>query len=238
MRPPARPPRGILFDKDGTLLDYARSWSSINLEAGQLAAAGQPGLATRLLRIGGADPTTGLAVADSLLAAGNSTEIAAAWVGGGSPLDAGTLTRALDQLFRDAVSRMVPVTDLRVLFLGLKARGLDLGIASSDSEGAIIDTLDHFNLADVTDFVAGYDSGHGAKPGPGMFTAFCTARGLVPDEVAMVGDNLHDMEMGRRGGAGWRVGVLTGTGTRLSLTPHSDMVLESITKLEAALFSV
>jgi phosphoglycolate phosphatase len=237
MRPPARAPRGILFDKDGTLLDYARSWSRINLDAGQLAARGQPELSARLLRIGGADPATGLAIADSLLAAGNSTEIAEAWISAGSPFDVASLTGALDRLFRDAVSRMVPVTDLRALFLDLKARGLVLGIASSDSEGAITDTLAHFNLTDVTDFVAGYDSGHGAKPEPGMFTAFCMACGLAPDEVAMVGDNLHDMEMGRRGGAGWRVGVLTGTGTRHSLTPHSDMVLESITELESALFS-
>lgn len=234
MRYPA--PLGILFDKDGTLLDYALSWSPINLDAAAMAAPGAPDLAARLLRMGGADPLTGLAVADSLLAAGNSAEIAAAWVEAGSPFARPALTQALDRLFRAAVGRMVPVTDLRALFLALKARGLHLGIASSDSEAAIVDTLAHFNLGDVTDFVAGYDSGHGAKPGPGMFTAFCGARGLAPAAVAMVGDNLHDMEMGRRGGAGWRVGVLTGAGTRQTLGPHSDMVLESITGLEAALF--
>jgi phosphoglycolate phosphatase len=229
-------PKGILFDKDGTLLDYALSWSRINLDAGHLAAPGQPELAASLLRLGGADPDTGLAVADSLLAAGNSAEIAAAWVAAGSPFGAAGLTAALDRLFREAVSRMVPVTDLRALFMALKARGLVLGIASSDSAGAIHDTLAHFDLTDVTDFVAGYDSGHGFKPEPGMFAAFCAACDLVPDEVVMVGDNLHDMEMGRRGGAGWRVGVLTGTGTRASLVPHSDLVLENIAGLEAVLF--
>ena len=52
----------------------------------------------------------------------------------------------------------------------------------------------------------------------------------------MVGDNLHDMEMGRSGGAGWRVGVRTGTGTRASLAPHSDLVLENVEGLEAVLF--
>jgi phosphoglycolate phosphatase len=232
-----RLPKGILFDKDGTLLDYALSWSHINLDAGHLAAQGEPELAARLLKVGGADPDTGLAVADSLLAAGNSAEIAAAWVAAGSPLHEAQLTATLDRLFREAVSRMVPVTDLRALFVALKARGLILGIASSDSAGAIHDTLAHFNLSDVTDFVAGYDSGHGFKPGPGLLAAFCAACDLLPDEVVMVGDNLHDMEMGRRGGAGWRVGVLTGTGTRASLAPHSDLVLENIAELEAALFS-
>lgn len=230
-------PKGILFDKDGTLFDYAKSWSSINREAGHLAAAGQPDLAARLLDLAGADPTTGLAVADSLLAAGNAAEIAAAWVAAGSPLDEAQLTRALDELFRDGVSRMVPVTDLLALFTRLRSRGLSLGIASSDSQRAIEDTLVHFGLSTMVDFIAGYDSGHGFKPEPGMALAFCKACCLHPHEIAMVGDNLHDMHMGRRAGAGWRIGVLTGTGTRQSLTPHSDTVLNSIAELEDTLFS-
>lgn len=236
MNQPSRLPKGILFDKDGTLLDYAKSWSSINLDAGRMAASGQPELATRLLHLAGADPQTGLAVANSLLAAGNAAEIAGAWVQAGSPFPLDRLTAALDQLFRDAVSRMVPVTDLRALFLTLKARGLSLGVASSDSEAAIRDTLVHFDLDDITDFVAGYDSGYGFKPEPGMFSAFCAACRLDARDVVMVGDNLHDLEMGLRGGAGWRVGVLTGTSTQPMLGPHADMVLDSIEALEAMLF--
>jgi phosphoglycolate phosphatase len=89
----------------------------------------------------------------------------------------------------------------------------------------------------MVDFIAGYDSGFGYKPEPGMFARFCTACGITPREVAMIGDNLHDMEMGRRGGAGWRIGVLTGTGTLQSLAGHSDLVIASIADLERALFS-
>jgi phosphoglycolate phosphatase len=229
-------PRGILFDKDGTLFDYAKSWSAINLDAARIAACGDPALRIRLMERGGADPQTGLATADTLLAAGNAAEIAAAWAAHGSPLGAGELTHALDALFRDAVSRMVPVTDLPALFATLRARGASIGIASSDGAAAVADTVRHFNLTGLVDFISGYDSGHGYKPGPGMFTAFCAACRLAPHEVAMVGDNLHDMEMGRQGGAGWRIGVLTGTGTLATLAPASDMVLESIAGLERALF--
>lgn len=234
--PPSTPPRGILFDKDGTLFDYALSWSAINLDAATLASAGDPALRARLLIRGGADPDSGLAVADSLLAAGNAAEIAEAWVAIGSPFDLATLTGALDQVFRDAVSRMVPVTDLPDLFARLKCRGVRLGIASSDSAAAVADTVAHFGLSPMVDFIAGYDSGFGYKPEAGMLLAFCAACGLTPAEVAMVGDNLHDMEMGHRSGAGWRIGVLTGTGTRATLGPASHLVLDSIAGLEAALF--
>jgi phosphoglycolate phosphatase len=229
-------PGGILFDKDGTLFDYAKSWSAINLDAARIAACGDPALRIRLMERGGADPVTGLAAADTLLAAGNAAEIAADWAAHGSPLETGELTHALDALFRDAVSRMVPVTDLPALFGRLKAHGVSIGIASSDGAAAVADTVRHFGLTSLVDFISGYDSGHGYKPEAGMFTAFCAACRLKPAEVAMVGDNLHDMEMGRRGGAGWRIGVLTGTGTRQSLANASDMLLDSIEGLEQALF--
>jgi phosphoglycolate phosphatase len=230
-------PGGILFDKDGTLFDYAKSWSAINLDAARLAAQGDSALGTTLLEMGGAHPETGLAAADCLLAAGNAAEIAAAWVEHGSSFTVAGLTGLLDELFCKAVSRMVPVTNLPALLTRLKARGVRIGIASSDSERAIADTVAHFGLPTLVDFIAGYDSGFGYKPEPGMFAAFCAACGIAPHEVAMVGDNLHDMEMGRRGGAGWRIGVLTGTGTPESLAGNSDLVIESIADLELALFA-
>jgi phosphoglycolate phosphatase len=170
-----------------------------------------------------------------LLAAGNASEIAAAWVSQGAAFGAADLKDALDRLFRDAATRMVPVTDLAALLASLKQRGLKLGIASSDSEAAIRDSARHFGMERHLDFVSGYDSGHGHKPQPGMFHAFCAATGLAPNQVAMVGDNRHDLEMGRRGGAGLKVAVLTGSGTRDSLMPHCDLCLASIAELPAHL---
>ena len=117
----------------------------------------------------------------------------------------------------------------------LKARGYTLGIATSDSQAGAHASLAHFGVLELMDFVAGYDSGHGQKPGPGQVHGFCAATGLVPQEVAVVGDNLHDLEMGRSAGAGLVVGVLTGTGERAHLAPHADHVLDSIAGLEALL---
>jgi phosphoglycolate phosphatase len=145
------------------------------------------------------------------------------------------LAAELDALFVRAAEFSVPVTDLPALFSRLKAHGLKLGIASSDNEKAIRRTVEHFGLSGYVDFVAGYDSGFGAKPGPGMFLAFCEAVGLAPGEVAMVGDNNHDMQMGRAGGAAITVAVLTGTGTRETLSAAADHCLDDITMLEQIL---
>jgi phosphoglycolate phosphatase len=50
----------------------------------------------------------------------------------------------------------------------------------------------------------------------------------------MVGDNRHDLEMAKAGGA-LAIGVLSGTGTRESLSPLADVVLDSIVDLPAYL---
>jgi phosphoglycolate phosphatase len=226
----------VLFDKDGTLLDYQRSWGPINRRAAMIAANGDEAFAARLMRHGGMDPESGITFADGLLAAATAREIATAWVAEGAPFSADTLTALLDEEFRNSVGNVVPVTDLSALFARLKARGLFLGIASSDGAAAIEKTVERFGLRPHVDFIAGYDSGHGVKPGGGMVTAFCAHTGVAPAAVAVVGDNGHDMEMAHAGGAGLRIGVLTGTGTRESLAPLSHMVLGSIDELEGVLF--
>ncbi|AYC99801.1 HAD family hydrolase [Neorhizobium sp. NCHU2750] len=228
---------GILFDKDGTLIRYDESWGPVNREAARIASAGNADLEPVLLRAGGMDPETGATKADSLLAAGNAAEIAEGFVAAGSPLDAGELAIELDALFVRAAEFSVPVADLASVFARLRARGLKLGIASSDNEKAIRRTAEHFGIIGDLDFIAGYDSGFGAKPQPGMMLAFCKAVGLDPSEVAMVGDNNHDMHMGRAAGAGLTLAVLTGTGTRDTLSALADHCLDDITLIEGLLFS-
>lgn len=228
---------GILFDKDGTLIDYQASWAPTNLGAGRLAARGDAELTARLLTVAGVDPTTGYALSDGLLASGNTEDVAQAWVEAGAQFGMAELTDRLDTLFRSAVVAAVPVCDLAALFAGLSDRGLALGIASSDSEAAVAATADRFGLEPHLAFLCGYDSGHGAKPGRGMVDGFCAATGLPANAVAVVGDSSHDMHMAAAAGAGLRVAVLTGAGSADTLRPLSHLLLPSIATLEQALFA-
>lgn len=228
--------RGILFDKDGTLIDYQASWAPTNLGAGRLAAGGDAELATRLLTIAGVDPATGYATSDGLLASGNTEDVAQAWVEAGAPFGVEDLTERLDRLFQSAVVAAVPVCDLAALFAALIDRGLILGIASSDSEAAVVATAERFGLKPHLAFQCGYDSGHGPKPERGMVDGFCKATGLPADAVAVVGDSSHDMQMAAAAGAGYRIAVLTGAGSAETLRPLSHLLLPSIAGLEQALF--
>ncbi|OJF90391.1 HAD family hydrolase [Pararhizobium antarcticum] len=226
---------GILFDKDGTLLDYAKSWVPVNYELARIAAKGDEALARRLLIACGMDPDTGYVTPDSLLAAGNTVEIATGMVEAGAPFTVEALREKLDHLFANSAALAVPVTDLATFFAGLHAKGYRLGVASSDNERSIRETAKRFGFDRYLDYVAGYDSGYGTKPEPGMVHGFCAATGLAPHEVAVVGDNNHDLHMGRNAGAGLTVAVLTGTGSPQSLSAASDHCIPDITGLEAVL---
>ncbi|APG90169.1 HAD family hydrolase [Sinorhizobium americanum] len=226
---------GILFDKDGTLLDYAKSWVPVNYELARIAAKDDDALARVLLRAGGMDPDTGHVAPDSLLAAGNTVEIATGMVEAGAPYTVEELTALFDGLFANSADYAVPVTDLGAFFAALHAKGYRLGVASSDNERSIRETAKRFGFDTYLHYIAGYDSGYGVKPQPGMVLGFCAATGLTPQQVAVVGDNNHDMHMGRAAGAGLTIAVLTGTGSRQSLAGASDHCLADITELEAVL---
>lgn len=227
--------KGILFDKDGTLLDYDESWLPVNRELARIASEDDAALADHLLAECGMDPVTGHIVPDSLLAAGNTRQIAEGLVAAGSKVDVIELTIKLDNLFANAAEFSVPVTDLAAFFSRLKQRGFKLGIASSDNERSIRQTAQRFGISEYVDYIAGYDSGFGVKPEPGMVIGFCAATGLSPAEVAMVGDNNHDLHMGRNAGTGLKIAVLTGTGSRSSLAAAADHVLDDITGIETLL---
>lgn len=225
--------RGVLFDKDGTLLHFEESWGRTNRSAALLAAGGEQGLAQQLLVAAGVDPDTGKTRSGSVLAAGNSSEIAELWAAVGARLPETQLVAELDGLFGSSMQTASAIEGTASLLEMLKAKGLILGVASSDSEAAIRIFLQTTGLAHHFDFVTGYDTGHGHKPSPGMLDAFCRSCDLASASVAVVGDNPQDILMAREGRAGLAIGVLTGTGTEEELKSLADVVLADITGLTA-----
>ena len=227
--------KGILFDKDGTLLDFHASWVPAYRRAATMVSrlVGRPDLADHLLTIGGYDHGTGRCEPGMVLASGANLDIARLWAGECGLDDAEQLVSRLEDIFAtDVAARAVPVGDLASLFMRLTERGLRLGIATMDSEALAQATVSLLELDAFVSFLCGYDSGFGVKPGPGMVSAFCHRLGLQPAEVLVVGDTLHDVQMGRAAGAGTVVGVLSGTGTRDLFESHCDHILENVLALE------
>jgi phosphoglycolate phosphatase len=227
---------GIIFDKDGTLIDFIPTWLPAYRYAALELTNNDVQLAQQLLSCHGYDQATMRFIGGSLLAAGTNHEIAKAWAEHLPEINDETklesLSERLNQIFQQQVAlNSTPVRDLQATLRTLNRAGLKLGIATSDSYQGIHNTLESFDVISEFEFLCGYDSGHGIKPEPGMVLAFCEAMSLTPADVIVVGDNRHDMEMGKNAQAGLCVGVLTGASTRDELEPLADVVFEDIAGL-------
>jgi phosphoglycolate phosphatase len=71
-----------------------------------------------------------------------------------------------------------------------------------------------------------------------MIRRFAGTVGVKPSEIAMVGDNAHDMEEARNGGAGLAIAVLTGNAGHDDIAHLADHTLRSIAELPALLRSI
>lgn len=220
---------GVIFDKDGTLFDFRKSWGA--WAAGMLGQiARSPDHARELGRAIGYDLDHGLFHPESPVIAATNDEIALEMLPLLPGLSHRDLTERLHKLAADAP--MVPAVDLPLVLGQLRALGLKIGLATNDSEAAAHAHLRAHGVDGYFDMVLGADSGHGAKPGSGMLRAFAHHFALTPARVAMVGDSRHDLVAGRAAGM-VPVAVLTGIAEARDLADLAEAVLPDIAALPA-----
>jgi phosphoglycolate phosphatase len=215
---------GVVFDKDGTLFDFRQSWGGWTRRLLQDLAV-DTDHAHRLAASISFDPETGQFGDDSPVIAATGEEIAAHLLPHLPGMALAALVTRINLLAVEA--EMAPAVPLDPLLTALRLRGLQLGVATNDIEAAARAHLSTAGISGHFDVILGADSGHGAKPGPGMLLAFSRATGLMPEQVLMVGDSAHDLVAGRA--AGMRpVAVLTGIAREDELRPLADVVLPDI----------
>lgn len=220
--------RGVVFDKDGTLFDFDRTWGPVTGQMIRTETAGDVTRQTELAEVLGFDLSRDRFFPGSLVIASTADVVEAAVL----PFTQDQDLAALRARMRAATSDVpqIPVGDLHSLFPDLRARGLTLGIATNDAIAPAMANLGQFDLQEYFAFIAGMDSGFGSKPEAGQLHGFCAHTGLEPAECVMVGDSLHDLHAGRA--AGMRtIGVLTGPAEEGELAPVADVVLPSIMDL-------
>ncbi|WP_439273789.1 HAD family hydrolase [Pseudochrobactrum sp. HB0163] len=224
--------RAILFDKDGTLVDFNRTWFAISCELARRSAAGDDTLARSLLEAGGYDWESERFRANSAIAAGTIEDIVALW----HPHDSAEQRRERVAEYdiygvEEGAKQAVAVEALTQTLQALRKAGFVLGIATNDSEAGARATAAALGISDLFSGFVGYDTAARAKPHADPLLHFAAEIGVTPAEVAMVGDNPHDLECARAAKAGLAVGVLTGNSPREVLEPLADIVLDSIADL-------
>lgn len=222
--------KAVLFDKDGTLIDFERTFAPALASIIKTLSKDDASLQNELAKSVEFDFHLQKFAATSIVIAGSTTDIAEQF----APIlihDLIELTAKLDEMFsQETPKHIAPFKGLDETMAKLDDMGLHLGVATNDNKENAKLHMQIVDLADRFTFFAGYNSGYGAKPAPGMILAFADKLNILPSQIAMVGDSTHDLITAKNAGA-VGIGVTTGIATKADLIPHADHILTSINEL-------
>ena len=240
---PDRPLQGIdlvVFDKDGTLLDFGAMWGGWAHELGARLelTTGRP-VAPDVWAAIGYDPASRVIASRGPLAVGTMgqhadlvQQVVRRWCP-----NVAAARRAVDAAWfePDPVERAIPLTDLPALFSVLRSTGRSIAVVTNDDREPTARTLAALGVLGQLSALVCADDGLAVKPEADTFLAACERAGVEPACAAMVGDLPVDLLMARAAGAGRAIGVASGLASPDELEPLSDLVLGSVAELPSLL---
>lgn len=225
----------VIFDKDGTLIDFHAMWGGWARELGtRLEEAARRPVAPDVFAAIGFDPSTGRVAAGGPLATATMAgieEIVAAVLRRWCPSVAAARRATEAAWFApDPVALARPLADLAALFDELRGDGRRIAVVTTDDRAPTDAALRALGVRAAVEAMVCGDDGFAMKPAPDPVFAVCHALRTEPPRVLVVGDSPADMAMARAAGAGQVIGVLTGVGAAADLVA-ADLVLGSVAEL-------
>ena len=232
--------RAILLDKDGVLVDFHRTWKPAikcaALAVAEQAVSGQSApaapataLAAELLMRVGHEPRTDTFLPGSIWAAGTQEELFDAWAALLPALPRQRIAETVTAILRATEPRpAIPLNELRALLEKVRAQGWKVAVVTNDWTDSAIATARRHGHAHLLDAVIGADQCARPKPHPDLVWRAAELLQVPAGGMVMVGDNVHDGEMARRGGCAGFIGVLSGTSGHADLAPLANAVAEDV----------
>lgn len=226
--------KAILLDKDGVLLDFQKTYGFATRKIITRLSDGDGDVLQALARDVGFGLCDNSIHPQSPLVAGYAEDFCGVW--------AKVLNIANDREFQVKIDLMykrftekdaVLIVGVGAVLGALKPE-YKIGVATNDTEACARAQLDYADMLQYFDFLKGYDSGYGAKPGTGMAVAFFELMEMEPENVVMVGDSIHDMNFARDAGM-VAIGISTGPLPGEELFPHADFSIDSMDELPGLL---
>lgn len=229
--------RAILFDKDGTLIEFEKTWHSIMtlifewMEEDHFI---KPEDIVRLKHISGYK-TSGFET-ERMIQCLPTSEIIEKWVGEVAAEEARMPVHRsyFHQLFdRAAVDdrievALIPEVDKTLEYLF--NAGYRLGIATSDSEKSMRHSLKKANLERYFCFFGSDNGRYKPKPDPQMANAFLEEARLAPNELLIVGDSDTDRRFAENADAKF-VGIIHPYGVFSQDQTNRSLLIRRMSKL-------
>ena len=222
----------VIFDKDGTLIDFDAMWGGWARQLGaRLDAVIRRPVSPDIFATIGFDPTTGHVAPSGPLATGTMAgieEMVARVLRRWCPSSAAARrATAAAWLVPDPAALAVPLADLPSIFGRLRGDGLRLAVVTTDDRTPTDSTLTALGVRWHVEALVCGDDGFAVKPAPDAVIAVCHAFRTDPSRVALIGDTSADIEMARAAGARLVIAVRSGVGTEDDLAA-ADVVLDSV----------
>lgn len=235
--------RAVLFDKDGTLIDFKNMWlvwidyvfnalikryQLTKKIIAQFEEAVGVSLVKRWIDPGGAMASGSMAavrdsIADCLACHG--VDLAEA-------RDTFIAVVKASETEVDWPAITYPVPGLEEVLRKLEEQGVKMAVVTADTTRRAENTLAFLGLSSYFQAVVGADRVKNTKPEPDMALLACELLGVEPREAVVVGDNVTDMCMGEKAGLAGKIGVLTGVCLREQLEAVADAVVDSVAEME------
>jgi phosphoglycolate phosphatase len=225
----------VIFDKDGTLIDFHAMWGGWARGLGaRLDGAIRRPVSLDVFAAIGFDPSTGRVAPGGELATATMAgieETVARVIRRWCPSIAAA-RRATEAAWSipDPVALAVPLGDAETLFGRLVDDGRRIAVVTTDDRAPTDATLRALGVRDRIGAMVCGDDGFAMKPEPDPVFAICQAFRVDPSQTAVVGDTPADIAMGRSAGAGRVIGVRSGIGSDADLA-DADVLIDSIEDL-------
>jgi phosphoglycolate phosphatase len=220
--------KAILFDKDGTLLNYEKVWTpfaikSVEAFTEHFELHSQKEDVARALGL-----ENNKMLSDSIAASGTGADIHAVYEGfaaGGGKWAQEFYEENLDFI----ASHMELIDGSREVLTTLKSLDYKNVIVTSDSRKGAELFIRELGLTELIDDIVAGDDTRYKKPDFRVLRPFLEKHEYDVDDVVMIGDNNADTMLGEAEGL-YTIGVLSGTSRREQLK-GADLIVDSVTDL-------
>lgn len=231
----------VIFDKDGTLIDFKETWVEIIRALITAMGAHVPmneELRNRVQEVLGVSVDGRGIDGSGPLAMGTFVECDALltyslYRHGLRWDEAQDIVRKLgDEVFRSEVRKRCirPARGALPLLSRLKDKGVHLAVATNDKANDALTDMSAIGADPFIDILVGADSVENAKPAPDMVRKLCDHFNVGPASAMLIGDTVMDAMLGRNAGVRLTVGV-PGIAARQDLEGHMDVVVDSLDEI-------